>query len=198
MLQTFYFLVAAYTTKRAVELTVFHENGDPREEGGPWYMKATWLLQSVVLNGSFLCFMMYWCVVYPNKAGPVAIMQYFVHGANFFLMLVDAYFTNQPYYLMHGLYYFGYLSLYVLFSVIFWAAGGTDCTGKPYVYNTLDWNKPGAAGTYSAILLYIIVPASCTLMFTLVSWFMYGEYRYGPHEDSEAAPMTGRGVDHGV
>ena len=57
---------------------------------------------------------------------------------------------------------------YALFSLIYWAAGGTGYLGAPYIYSVLDWESaPGIAAAYvfgviavAGPLLYIIVWAA--------------------------------------
>ena len=34
---------------------------------------------------------------------------------------------------------------YVLFSVVYWAAGGLDPDGHPWIYPMLDWDHPASA-----------------------------------------------------
>ena len=38
---------------------------------------------------------------------------------------------------MHGLYFFVYDVAYLLWTLIYWAASGTQCDGSPYIYSVL-------------------------------------------------------------
>ena len=37
------------------------------------------------------------------------------------------------------------VSRYIIFTAIYYAAGGENDFGQPYVYNVLDWREPGYA-----------------------------------------------------
>ena len=50
---------------------------------------------------------------------------------NTLIMLLDLSVTRLPYYLKHGIHPLILLSVYLLFSVLYWAGGGTDPTGMP-------------------------------------------------------------------
>ncbi|XP_072164625.1 uncharacterized protein [Diadema setosum] len=64
---------------------------------------------------------------------------------------------------VHAIYPGFYLIIYLLFTVIYWAAGGTDPFGNPYISPILDYeNYPGIAaasvvGATSAVILALAV-----------------------------------------
>jgi hypothetical protein len=143
-------------------------------------MKATWLLQAIVVNGAFFVFILYWLLVAPFKTSPIGPISYFTHGVNLLVVIADVWASNAPFYLMHGLYYFGYASLYITFSLVYWAAGGTDCKGNPYVYSVLNWDNFGSAATVACGVLLVFVPIVLTLMFCSVISCCRSKYRLGP------------------
>ena len=66
---------------------------------------------------------------------------------------------------------------YLLWTLIYWAASGTQCDGSPYIYSVLNWNKPSTAGFYSTIVLFGAVPVANLLFFVLVGCCWQGNYR---------------------
>ena len=80
------------------------------------------------------------------------------HGINTVTTLIDLFAGNHPVHILHLVYPFAYASIYIIFSVIYWAAGGTDLDGNPYIYGILDWNKPGVAVVYVAVSVFIGAP----------------------------------------
>ena len=114
-----YFWCAWYTTYKADD---FQDKGD-KPSVGPWYVHATWFLQAIVLPGAFFVTTLYWALVYPHRTEEPGTVTYFVHGVNFFMIALDVFLSNQPYYLVHGLYFFAYCITYLLWTLVYWAAG---------------------------------------------------------------------------
>ena len=146
-----------------------------------------------MLPGSFLVMALYWGLVYPHRTSEPGPVSYLTHGANSIIIALDVYLSNQPYYLLHGIWFFVYDIAYLLFTLVYWAAGGTQCDGEPYIYSVLNWNKPSTAGFYSTIVLFGAVPVANLLFFVLVGCCWQGQYRVytdadknGVHDSLEA------------
>ena len=189
LMQFLYAWLAWYTTHRAAQLITVV--GRPAGGGGsllvaasagagPWYVRATWLLQSIVVNGAFFVFVLFWLLVAPFKKDPIGPLSYFTHGVNFALVVADVAASNTPFYFAHSLYYFAYAAAYLLFSLLYYEAGGTDCKGNPYVYSVLDWRKPGAAATTSLGVLLVFVPIVLVPLWFMATRCFAGPYRRGP------------------
>jgi len=59
--------------------------------------------------------------------------------------------------------------LYLIFSVIYWAAGGTNDKGQDYIYDVLDWEeKPGEAVALAAGALALLVVIH--YLFAALTW----------------------------
>merc|ERR1719446_484313 len=66
-----------------------------------------------------MVFTMYWGLVYPYLTVAPSILSYFVHGVNFLVMAVDMIVCRQVFRLAHGVYFFAYCLLYLLWSGIY-------------------------------------------------------------------------------
>ena len=89
---------------------------------------------------------------------------------NSMIMIIDIFITAVPVRWLHFFHAFIYGVIYLIFSVIYWAAGGTDPAGNPFIYPVLDWGgNPGQAAGLSVGLAVIGLP--------LFHTFVYGLYR---------------------
>ncbi len=86
---------------------------------------------------------------------------------NSILVFVDLFIIATPVRLVHvyqtilaGIYY-------ILFSLIYYAAGGTDETGNPYIYDVLDWSDPGAAALVAFLGCLAGLPLTWIAIFAL-------------------------------
>lgn len=70
--------------------------------------------------------------------GSVTVIDIFTHGVNAIYVIVNASVTSVPvrfYHFLHGI-LFGVT--YVVFTAVYYAAGGTNHQNKPYIYPVLD------------------------------------------------------------
>ncbi|XP_072437968.1 uncharacterized protein [Chiloscyllium punctatum] len=69
-----------------------------------------------------------------------------MHVINSVLVLLELGMTAAPIHLAHFIYTLLYCLSFIIFTVIYWAAGGTNLRGKPYIYRSLNYSEtPGAA-----------------------------------------------------
>jgi hypothetical protein len=59
-------------------------------------------------------------------------------------------------YFFHLIYTLGIGLLYLIFTVIYYFAGGTDALGNDFIYSILNWNNPGST---SAVVGGVVVLA---------------------------------------
>jgi len=150
-------------------LANFSKLPDGTGDDTPWFVSVTWALQPAALVGSFLLFVLYWALLYTpgSKLYAISIM---THGGNFVIMLIDVLICRQPLYMAHIYMPMAYALLYLLFSVIYYAAGGVnhqDLTSN-YIYSVLDWSNPGGAGTLSALIVLLVIPFFYCVFLVLV------------------------------
>ena len=126
----------------------------------PWWLPVVWSAQAIALPGSLLVFVLFWCehaasmqrsfastvdaepplvrclccraLVYPGYRPASSVpINYFVHGANFGAMVVDAVLSNAPYFFFYiWSSWLAFAIIYVLFTIVYFFAGGTDENGN--------------------------------------------------------------------
>ena len=57
--------------------------------------------------------------------------------------------------------------VYLLFTVIYWAADGKDFFNNPYIYRALSWERPMSAGKLVMLILFVLCPC-----FNCLFWFL--------------------------
>lgn len=151
----------------------------------PWYCKLAWVLQAIALPGSFLIFVLYWGLVYD---GSLHAISPFTHGVNFIIMCFDQGFSNQPMYLVHGAIFMCYSLFYVAWSVVHYVSGLKDCDNNRYIYSSLNWAYPGAAGKIAAAVVLVAAP-----LLNVLFWGCLFKRAKGPDAASDARPPKAAG-----
>ncbi|XP_075975292.1 protein rolling stone-like [Anticarsia gemmatalis] len=114
--------------------------------GLPWYVKAYWLLYNITIPVAFLITVFYWGVLKSAKAkvnyAPDPVLDVMLHGVNSCVMLVELVCSAHPSRLMHIMQPLWFAGAYMLFTVIYYFAGGQDPWGNSFIYPVVDWSKP--------------------------------------------------------
>jgi phosphotransferase system glucose/maltose/N-acetylglucosamine-specific IIC component len=77
-------------------------------------------------------------------------------------MMIELLVASHPMYIFHFIYAIASGMVYLIFSIIYYAAGGVDAVGNNFIYHVLKWEKPGSASSVAigivvlAIFLHII------------------------------------------
>eukprot|EP00952_Eustigmatos_sp_NYUAD-ZCMA_P005014 21945-Eustigmatos_ZCMA.PRE.1 len=66
-----------------------------------------------------------------------SLVDFHCHAVNTMIVLVDLAVTEPRYHYKHFYIPLAYQLMYLLFSLIYWAAGGRDPEGNPYIYPPL-------------------------------------------------------------
>lgn len=61
------------------------------------------------------------------------------------MMLLELMVVRQPFYIFHFIYSISVGLLYLIFTIIFYVAGGVDGRGNRYIYEIISWETPGKA-----------------------------------------------------
>ena len=129
----------------------------------PRFVRALLALQGVALPGSFLVTLLFWTLVLPTipEAAQYTV-NYLVHGANAAVMAADVALSAQPFplYLCGGLLSYG--ALYIAWTVLYYAAGGLNEWGQPWIYVPIYWGSRASARAGAALcaaLLALGAPA---------------------------------------
>lgn len=91
-----------------------------------------------------------------------------VHVCNSALMLADVSVSKVPFRMRNLWWNTILVVLYVVFSVAYYFAGGTDYMGRKYIYKVLDWAKPQTALMIAAGGLCLTLFVHCT--FCVLLW----------------------------
>lgn len=100
--------------------------------------------------------------------GSVTVVDVITHGINAVYVIVNVSVSSVPiriYHFFHGV-IFGVV--YAVFTVIYYAAGGTNHQDKAYIYPVLDWNSPGLTLAYCVAVIFVAMP--------LCHFLIYGIY----------------------
>ena len=163
----------------------------------PWCVKLVWALYIISKCISALIFFGYWLLIYspcsdqqmsqPKQNGSVVtgqegnsscsaidIYTIQIHGVTLLIVFLDMFLSRIPYQLFHIFYPMIFTLLYVLFTIIYWAAGGTDNYNNSYVYSVLNYD-------FSISFLYgfLLIPAPILIYFFifLLAWLRDVLYR---------------------
>ncbi|XP_046330400.2 protein rolling stone-like isoform X2 [Haliotis rufescens] len=105
----------------------------------PWYLKVSWLLYSVVTEGSLHISALYWIFIFKDQ--DLTLLRFILHGMNSIYVLSNLLITAMPVRLYHVIYPIICGFIYTLFSIVYHILGGTNRKGDPYIYKILDWSK---------------------------------------------------------
>lgn len=148
-----------------------YQNGTGEER--TIYGKLVWLLWIVSSGIGLIVTLLYWTIV--ARSSRSSFLDVSFHALNSVFILIELFTNSIPVNLLHGLYVMIFGSVYVLFTVIYWAAGGLSSRGKSYIYNVTDYEngKPAFIAGTMIISAFVIIP--------LVQLFLFGLYQLRCH-----------------
>ena len=127
----------------------------------------------------------FWCLLFPGQGNNESSnndtkddfqaqnieIDVVLHSVNSLLGLFDVFFSGTPVRILHALYIMIAGSVYAVFSVIYWAAGGTNTyNDEEYIYPILDYgDKPVMAALTLIFSIFVGVP--------LIQLLVYGCYK---------------------
>ena len=128
--------------------------------------KVSWLIFTIASANSLVITVAYWSAVYSGEEIDGLIVNQHILPAVF--MLIEVTISNIPVRLLHFIYSHVFASIYVLFTVIYWVAGGKDKDGNRYIYKMLNYQKhPGTAILAVFLILIILQSAGHLFLFAL-------------------------------
>ena len=90
------------------------------------------------------------------------------HGINVIIVLADLFVSRIPYQFLHFFYPLFFMIPYVIFTVIYWGAGGTNPGNEMnYIYESLEYSKASAVGWAIALC---ISPIPVYWVMFLLAW----------------------------
>ena len=183
-----------------------------KQDNIPWYVKICWVLYIMAGAVAIMVVVGYWGFVYdPNcvsinnanvtiNCSVADVYSVHLHLINAVMIVLDLYMSRILYQLFHIFYPPIFSIVWVIFSLIYFAAGGTNTVdGEPYIYEVLDYgNNPGLAAGLAIVL--IIGPLVGFIILFLLGWLRDVIYRRisccfrdlqdgQPQEDSESQEL---------
>ena len=84
------------------------------------------------------------------------VLSIHVHGVNPVLAVSDIILSLVPFNILHFFYPCAFTAVYVVFSGIYYAAGGRNESGDPYIYSLLNYREDPARSSLAAIFLVLL------------------------------------------
>ena len=140
-----------------------------------WYHKIQWVLFYFGVHMAVVVSLLYWALLY--SGGPVDGVNVNTHLVNAIIALIDVFISGIPVRILHFIYGAIFTTAYSTFTGIYFAAGGTNANGDPYIYAVLDYgSNPGSAAGWVLVVVLVIVPVVHLLLFGLHTarfWLTY-------------------------
>lgn len=133
-----------------------------------WY-KASWVIFTIASVNSLVVTITYWSSIYSGGEIDGLIVNTNILAS--VLMLFEVTISNMPIRILHFIYSHVFGSIYVLFTVIYWAAKGTDKDGNHYIYESLDYQRYPGAAIFTVFFVLIVLQFMLHL-------FLYALFRF--------------------
>lgn len=135
--------------------------------------KGSWVIYTIAANVAFPVTVMYWSLVHRPGSGFDSVT-FNAHALNSVVVVVDTMLSCVPIKLLHIIYPVIFMASYAIFSLIYWACGGTDPHNKPYIYPALDYGAhPGRAAIIVCLFVVIGDVLSQLVLFALYQLRMW-------------------------
>lgn len=120
-----------------------------------WFHQALWVIYNIASTAALLVTISFY--TFFRGAGAMSV---FTHGVNSILVVIDTMLSSIPVRLFHVVYPALYFIVYLIFTLIYWAAG------QPYIYPMTDYTgQPVFSAITVVCLFFIALPLCQTLMF---------------------------------
>lgn len=136
------------------------ENEENINEQQAFHLKLIWFLWILSSAMALIVTLLYWTLVFRT---PTSFIDISLHAINTFFVLIEIFMGVIPVHLLHGLYGMILASIYTVFTVIYWAAGGR------YIYKPIDYEDGNPAVVAGTVLvsIFVIAPLMQLLLFLL-------------------------------
>lgn len=139
-----------------------------------WPQKTLWLFFTIASVTSVVVTIAYWSMLYSGaEIDGLAVNQ---HILSTVFMLIEVIMSNIPIRLLHFIYSHVFSSIYVLFTVIYWGAGGLNEEGQHYIYKVLDYEEHAGKAIFTVffvlIILQFLVHLFLFILFRFRAWIV--------------------------
>lgn len=130
-----------------------------------WYHKGMWVVFNIAANSGILITLLYWTLIFGGKTSGLDVS---THLINSVFIVTDVLLSAIPVRILHLLYAWFLGLSYLLLTVIFWAAKGTNARNDPYIYSYIDYNNTPSLSS-GIVVAFVLVgqPLIQTLLFGL-------------------------------
>uniref|UniRef100_A0A2A4JVT0 Protein rolling stone n=1 Tax=Heliothis virescens TaxID=7102 RepID=A0A2A4JVT0_HELVI len=123
-------------------------------------VKAYWFFYNISTTMSFFITIFYYSflteVAAESDYEVDPVLDLLVHGINSVLMFCLLVTSRHPHRLMHFYIPLLFALIYIIFSAIYYLAGGMSPIGTHWIYPQLDWEKPGEAMILTVAVALVI------------------------------------------
>ena len=131
-----------------------------------WYYEVLWVIYNIASVAAVLVTISFWSLIYSSVMGDISIITVIVHAFNSISMVIDTMLSSIPVRLLHVVYPLLYTVTCALFTVIYWACGGTNPSGASYIYPQTDYTgRPVILAVTGACMFFIGPPLCQSLIF---------------------------------
>lgn len=164
-LSSLYHLLKTYHTW--LFLYKYRDNKEKRPTELTTGIKIQWVLFNITSNGGIIVAILFWLVLYhPGKTSD--FLGFNTHGVLAIIILTDMFISAMPVRLLHAWMGSVYATLFSIFCLLYWQAGGTNTKHKPYIYPIMDFSKnSGTAVLCIFVLVFLTGPLLHTALYGL-------------------------------
>jgi len=173
------------------------DDGDASYPRMPLLHKVSWAVSNITGTMHLFITLAYWITVYPNRSGEhlneIGVNTHLIPGL---YILMDVWVSATPRRLLHAYWPMLFVCCYLTFNFTYYLAGGLDYLGRPAIYPSMDWTKPGSTIPLMFVMVLVLMPllhgVICTLYAARVKlWRILKISRYVREEDeSEKVEAT--------
>ena len=144
-----------------------------------WYHMIQWGLFTTGAEVAIAITILYWPLIY-NPSLPIDGVQFNTHGTQGIIAFIELLVVGVPVRFYHFYFTMIFGALYIVFTGIFYAAGGTNVGGDPFIYSVLDYGgNPGGAVGISFAVVFVLLPivhVLSYLVYVVRYWIVYAIY----------------------
>lgn len=137
----------------------------------PWYMRVQWFLFNTGITAALTITIGYWALIFDPDDPDFVVdaISISVHAINTLMAVIEIFLSAIPVRILHMIYPMIFGVIYVIFSVIYWAAGGREpYNNGNFVYEVLDYgNEPGTAVGAALGMVLVVLPVMHTIVWAL-------------------------------
>ena len=141
-----------------------------------WYHTIQWGLFATGTELAVAITILYWSLIYdPNN--PIDGIIFNTHATHGIISAIELLIVGNPVRFYHFYFTQIFAAVYLVFTGIYYAAGGTNLNGDPFVYSVLDYgNNPGFAIGIIIAALFVLLPILHVLFYLVYIaryWMIY-------------------------